>query len=153
MLYAALCQRVKMLILESPFVVAQESSWRHIQRMASSYNGSHLQQRLAQYHRDPDAVFSSWISGLGEFSDGESPFGEILARISCPVLVLQGANDEFGTKRHLDAILSALPRAQHETFADTGHLPHRQQTEAVLERVVRFLANDAKLPRARHLTQ
>jgi pimeloyl-ACP methyl ester carboxylesterase len=144
MLYAAICQRVRMLILESPFVVALESSWRHIQNMASSYTGSHLQQRLAQYHRDPDAVFSSWVSGVGEFTDGESPFGDILARISCPVLVLQGANDEFGTKRHLDAILSALPHAQHETFADTGHLPHRQQTEAVLERVGRFIANDAK---------
>jgi pimeloyl-ACP methyl ester carboxylesterase len=144
MLYAAISQRVKMLILESPFVIAQESSWRHIQGLASSYSGSHLQQRLAQYHRDPDSVFSSWISGVGEFADGESPFGDILARISCPVLVLQGANDEYGTKRHLDAILSALPGAQHELFLDAGHLPHRQQTEALLERVGRFIANDAK---------
>jgi pimeloyl-ACP methyl ester carboxylesterase len=32
-----------------------------------------------------------------------------------------------------------LPDAQHTTFADTGHLPHRQQTEAVIERVRRFL--------------
>jgi pimeloyl-ACP methyl ester carboxylesterase len=100
-----------------------------------------LQQRLAQYHQDPDTVFSSWVSGVGEFSDGESPFGDFIARISCPVLVLQGANDEFGTRRHLDAILASLPHAQHTTFADTGHLPHRQQTAAVIERVSRFLAD------------
>jgi pimeloyl-ACP methyl ester carboxylesterase len=149
MLYAAISQRVKMLILESPFVIAQESSWRHIRSMASAYNGSHLQQRLAQYHQDPDAVFSSWVSGVGEFSDGESPFGDFIARISCPVLVLQGANDEFGTKRHLDAILAVLPHAQHETFADTGHLPHRQQTDAVLERVRRFLTDHSKVEDAR----
>jgi pimeloyl-ACP methyl ester carboxylesterase len=117
--------------------------------MASAYRGSHLQQRLAQYHRDPDAVFSSWVSGVGEFSDGESPFGDFIARISCPVLVLQGAHDEFGTKRHLDAILAVLPHAQHETFADTGHLPHRQKTDAVLERVSRFLANHSKLQESR----
>ena len=143
MLYAAVSQRVKMLVLESPFVIAQESSRRHIQSMASTFNGSHLQRRLAQYHQNPDAVFSSWISGLGEFTDGESPFGDVIPQISCPVLVLQGANDEFGTKRHLDAILSELPDAQHETFADTGHLPHRQQTEGVLERVSRFVAREA----------
>lgn len=143
MLYAATSQRAKMLVLESPFVVAQKSSSHHIQKMASSYNGSHLQQRLAQYHQDPDAVFSAWVSGVGRFTDGESPFGDVLSRISCPVLVLQGANDEFGTKRHLDAILAALPNTQHETFADTGHLPHRQQTDAVLERVGRFVASNA----------
>src|SRR5271169_6359302 len=141
MLYAAISQRVKMLILESPFVIAQESSRQHIRSMASAYSCSHLQQRLAQYHLDPDTVFASWVSGVGKFSDGESPFGDFIARISCPVLVLQGADDEFGTKRHLDAILAVLPHAQHETFADTGHLPHRQQTDAVVERVSRFLAN------------
>jgi pimeloyl-ACP methyl ester carboxylesterase len=145
MLYAAISQRVKMLILESPFVIAQESSRRHILGMASAYSGSHLQQRLAQYHRDPDAVFSAWVSGVGEFSDGESPLGDFIARISCPVLVLQGAHDEFGTKRHLDAILAVLPDAQHETFPDAGHLPHRQKTDAVLERVSGFLANHSKL--------
>ena len=65
MLYAAISQRAKMLVLESPFVIAQESSRRHIRSMASNYSGSHLQQRLAQYHQDPDAVFSSWVSGVG----------------------------------------------------------------------------------------
>src|ERR1700733_8331933 len=145
MLYAAVSQRAKMVILESPFVIAQESSYRYIQNMASTYSGSHLQQRLSQYHQDPDTVFSSWVSGVGEFTDGESPFGDFIARISCPVLVLQGANDEFGTKRHLDAILAVLPNTQHTTFVDTGHLPHRQQTDAVIERVSRFLAGGSKL--------
>jgi pimeloyl-ACP methyl ester carboxylesterase len=79
---------------------------------------------------------------VSAFTDGESPFADYLARISCPVLVLQGAKDAFGSKRHLDAILAALPQAQHEAFADTGHLPHREQTEAVLARVRSFLAND-----------
>jgi pimeloyl-ACP methyl ester carboxylesterase len=141
-LYASISQRVRALILESPFVIAQESSRRHIQSMASSYNGSHLQQRLAQYHQNPDEVFDAWASGVSAFSDGESPFADFLARISCPVLVLQGADDAFGSKRHLDAILAALPEAQHEVFADTGHLPHRERTAAVLTRVSRFLAND-----------
>ena len=141
MLYAAISQRVKMLVLESPFVIAREASRTHIRSMASTYHGSRLQQRLALYHRDPDEVFFSWVEGVGEFSDGESPFGEFISRISCPVLVLQGANDEFGTTRHLNAIVSALPNVQHETFADTGHLPHRQCTKSVLERVSRFLAS------------
>ena len=75
--------------------------------------------------------------------EGESPFAGFLPHISCPVLVLQGENDAFGSKRHLDAILAALPETQHESFANTGHLPHREQTDAVLDRVSRFLKSVA----------
>jgi len=148
MLYAGDSQRARMLILESPFVIALGSSHQFIQNMAATYQGSHLQQRLARYHQDADAVFASWISGIDTLYENESPFEDFLPRISCPVLVLQGANDEFGTTRHLDALLSALPQVEHEMFADTGHLPHRQQTDAVLDRVRRFIAKNRRAPGA-----
>jgi pimeloyl-ACP methyl ester carboxylesterase len=148
MLYAGDSQPAKMLILESPFVIALESSHRLIRNMAATYSGSHLQQRLALYHQDADAVFASWISGIDTLHENESPFEDFLPRISCPVLVLQGENDEFGTARHLNALLGALPHVEHETFADTGHLPHRQQTDAVLDRVSRFIAENGKAPTA-----
>ena len=139
-LYAARSQRVSALILESPFVIPQESSRRHIRSMEAAYPGSHLQQRLTQYHQNPDEVFFAWSSGVGAMKEGDSPFAGFLPQISCPILVLQGENDAFGSKRHLDAILAALPETQHESFANTGHLPHREQTEGVLARVNLFLA-------------
>jgi pimeloyl-ACP methyl ester carboxylesterase len=142
MLFAATMQTAKLLILESPFVVASETSHQFILNMAAGYQGSHLQQRLANYHRDADAVFASWIAGVKELRANEAPFREFLPRILCPVLVLQGADDEFGTTRHLQALLAALPHLEHEMLADAGHLPHRQQTEAVLARVRRFLAEN-----------
>ena len=83
MLYAAISQRVKMLILESPFVVALESSWRHIQNMASSYTGSHLQQRLAQYHRDRGCGLL--LLGLG--SRRIYRWGVSVRRYPCPNLL------------------------------------------------------------------
>ena len=142
MLFAATMQTAKLLILESPFVVAGEASRQLILKMAAAYEGSHLQQRLANYHRDADAVFASWIAGVKELHAHESPFHEFLPRITCPVLVLQGVDDEFGTARHLQALLAALPHLEQEQLADAGHLPHRQQTEAVLARVSRFVAEN-----------
>lgn len=139
-LYAAQSQRASMLILESPFVVALESSRILIERMAAGYRGSQLQRRLAQYHRDPDSVFATWVAGIEGLRVGTMPFSDALERVTCPVLVLQGAEDEFGTTQHLDVLKAALPQMQCAVFADTGHLPHRQQQEAVLERVRRFVA-------------
>lgn len=66
---------------------------------------------------------------------------DVLAKIACPVLVLQGADDEFGSIWHLQAIKSAIADVQHECFPNTGHLPHREQADRVLNRVGRFLVD------------
>lgn len=140
MLYAATSTRVKAIVLESPIVNAAKSSSVVIERMAAEYQGSKLQSRLGQYHRDADAVFYAWVDWAATLEDGQSFLPGVLPRIICPVLVLQGANDEFGSTKPLRDIQAALPDVQHETYANTGHLPHREQTELVLERVARFLA-------------
>ncbi len=142
MLVAATTQRAKMLILESPYVVALEESTRFIQNLAGGYQGSDLQERLQKYHREADAVFASWIAGVEALRENRSPFAGFLEQIHCPVLVLQGADDDFGTTQHLQALLAALPGLRFQSFPGAGHLPHRQNTEAVLERVSRFVATN-----------
>jgi len=149
MLYGAVSQRAKMLILESPFVIAQESSYRHIQNMASTYSGSHLQQRLAQYHQDPDTVFSSWVSGVGEFTDGESPFG-----ISLPVFPVRYLCSRVRTT-------NSEPNGTWMRFLPCCQRPVRgplripdifligNKPEACSNGSSRFLANDAKLQESR----
>jgi pimeloyl-ACP methyl ester carboxylesterase len=68
---------------------------------------------------------------------------QILPRIACPVLLLQG-NPE------LDALLSdsdlalakrLLPRAEHVKFPLLGHALFMQQPKPVLDEVLRFLAS------------
>lgn len=142
MMYAAGSQRAKAIILESPFLTGLKKSDDHIRTLAESYAGSRLQQSLTRYHRNPDAVFASWIDGIRKLPQGRAVFGDSIHEISCPVLVLQGENDEFGTTPHLEALLAQLPQLQSEVFTATGHLPHRQSTEAVLARVRSFLCEN-----------
>jgi pimeloyl-ACP methyl ester carboxylesterase len=139
MLFAALSGRARSLILESPFVVAEASSAEHIVRMAAAYQGSKLQERLALYHHDADGVFHAWADwAIGPWPETLLP-RELLNQIKCPVLVLQGENDVFGSTVHREALRAVLPAVEFELFAHTGHLPHREQTEPVLNRVARFL--------------
>jgi pimeloyl-ACP methyl ester carboxylesterase len=139
MLYAASSNPVKALIVESPFVIPEKSASRVVEKMAAEYPGSKLQSRLGQYHQDPDAVFHAWVRWASAQPEDISLLQHILPRIACPVLVLQGANDEFGADTHLRAIQSILPGVQNETFSNTGHLPHREATDLLLNRVVLFL--------------
>jgi pimeloyl-ACP methyl ester carboxylesterase len=139
MLFAAQSDRAESLILESPFVVAEASSAEHTARMAAAYRGSKLQERLALYHRDPDEVFYAWADWATGLKPGIPLLQALLNQIECPVLVLQGENDAFGSTVHREVLRAALPAVEFELFANTGHLPHREQTEPVLSRVARFI--------------
>jgi pimeloyl-ACP methyl ester carboxylesterase len=141
LLYAAMSKRIRALILESPFVVTSSAAGELIHKMAADYPGSKLQERLAHYHQHPDEVFASWTQWATSLGSEVFPLREFLPRITCPVLVLQGARDEFGTSMQLAALQAAIPNLQHETYPDTGHLPHKEQTDRVLQRVSQFLSS------------
>ena len=151
MLYAALSHNIRALILESPFILNNPEAVKLTEAMIAAYPGSKLQQRLALYHQHPDDVFASWTSWATMLGKEAFPLRDFLHRIACPVLVLQGARDEFGTTLHLETLQSSIPNLQHETFSDTGHLPHREQTDRVLQRVSHFLSNTT-LPNQHPLT-
>jgi pimeloyl-ACP methyl ester carboxylesterase len=146
LLFAAESRSVKAVIAESPFLVAHSAAAYLTAQMDKAYAGSKLQQRLAQYHREPDAVFRSWIDWTQTLTDGEFALRPALPKISCPLLVVQGADDPFGADIHLRVIRSALPHAQHNTLPATGHMPHREQTALVLDHVSQFLAGVRNQP-------
>ncbi len=141
MLYAASSKRIRALILESPFVLTSNAAGELIRRMAAAYPGSKLQERLAHYHQHPDEVFSSWTAWAATLGEEVFPLREFLPRITCPVLVLQGDRDEFGTTPQLAALQASIPNLEHESYPETGHLPHKEQTDRVLHRVSQFLSS------------
>lgn len=58
---------------------------------------------------------------------------DALRRVSCPVLVLHGGHDEFGSARHPERIaaLAAGPATMH-LLPGCGHVLHREQADVVL---------------------
>ncbi|MGA7157247.1 MAG: alpha/beta hydrolase [Acidobacteriaceae bacterium] len=140
MLYTAQNSTVRALILESPFVVSTNAAGDLIHKMAAAYPGSKLQERLAHYHQHPDDVFNAWTSWAATLGNEVFAYRDFLPRIACPVLALQGARDEFGIALQLAALQETIPHLEHEIYPDTGHLPHREQTDRVLQRVSQFLS-------------
>lgn len=99
-------------------------------------------ERLEKYHGDKAPwVLSAWVdTWLDEGFRGWT-LDASLVRVRCPLLALHGDADEFGSPRQPEryATLAAGP-AQMRLLPGCGHVPHREQPEAVLDAVVPFLA-------------
>ena len=99
--------------------------------------------KLRKWHGDKtrwvlDAWTETWLSD--EFSSWTIyPY---LPRITSPVLAMHGDSDEYGPASLSVRIAEGIKgRGQQATIAQCGHIPHAEQTEAVLNLIATFLEN------------
>lgn len=141
LLYAAQHpEQVAAVIAEAPIVTQEKQARERIRELSAIYESSELQRKLARYHRDADAVFHSWAANINKPLLQGFPLHQYLRKITCPVLALQGSQDEFGGAAQLTALQRYIPQAQCEVIPNAGHLLHREQIDLVIERVSAFLA-------------
>jgi len=95
--------------------------------------------RLAAYHDDPHGAFRGWNDIWLDPAFESWSIEEFLPNIRCPVLVIQGENDEYGTRAQLDAIASGAVGVETILLPACGHTPHREQERATLEAVGQFI--------------
>ena len=131
---------VQSLVLEAPHVFVEDVSLISIARLKRHYVEANLRDRLKRYHRDVDMAFHGWNDVWLDPAFREWNLVEYLPRVSCPVLLIQGDLDEYGTLRQIDAIERQVAGpVERLILANCGHSPHRDQREAVLAAVADFL--------------
>jgi pimeloyl-ACP methyl ester carboxylesterase len=130
------------LVLEAPHVFVEPLTVASIAALGGAYETTDLRRRLARHHRDPDLMFRRWNRIWLDPAFRAWDIRDCLPRISAPVLMIQGEDDEYGTRAQLEAIGSAAAgRTEVLMLPACGHAPHRDQTEAVLDRTRRFAAS------------
>ena len=65
---------------------------------------------------------------------------EYLPKIRCPVLAIQGEDDEYATMRQIDVIAEQVPGTKLLKLPRCGHSPHRDQEAAVLDALAAFIS-------------
>ncbi len=141
------------LIVMAPHVMLEDLSIRSIRAAKQMYETTDLRAKLARYHADPDSAFWGWNDVWLNPDFLNWNIEEFLPRIRCPVLAIQGENDEYGTMEQIDRIARQLPDTELVKLPDCGHSPHRDKPSAVLEAVARFVekirrpASAGKAPR------
>ncbi len=127
------------LVVMAPHIVVEDISIISIAGARVAYETTDLRARLAKYHDDPDSAFWGW-NGIWlnpQFRDW-SIEGEISA-IRCPVLAVQGLEDEYGTLEQIRGIAQRVPTTELLELPSCGHSPHRDQSSAVIGAVQHFL--------------
>lgn len=131
--------RVAGVIAVAPHIFVEDVSVRSIGAAREAYGATDLRARLARYHTDPDSAFWGWNDVWLDPAFRSWNIETALPAIRCPVLAVQGEDDEYGTMDQIERIARLAPDVELVRLADCRHSPHRDQPEAVLEALVRFV--------------
>jgi pimeloyl-ACP methyl ester carboxylesterase len=141
LIYAGVHNRVRGLVLLAPHVFVEDLSVQSIVEAKAEFETTNLPEKLARYHRDAAQTFWGWNNVWLHPDFRRWNIEEYLPRITCPILVIQGHDDEYGTMAQPEAI-ARQSRGPVEILrlANCRHSAHRDQPDAVLEAIARFVS-------------
>lgn len=145
LLYAAYYpQQPLALIVAAPHIFVEELSLSSIRKAREVWLETDMPQRLGRYHDDVEGVFWGW-NNIWLHPDFESwNITALLKQIECPVLALQGEQDEYGTLAQVTEIKTYAPQTQNVVIPNCGHSPHRDQPNALQAAVEPFFKTISK---------
>lgn len=134
-------RKVAGVIAAAPHLFVEDISVTSIAAAKTAFETSGLRARLGRYHDDVDGVFWAWNRIWLDPAFRSWNIEEYVGRIGCPVLAIQGEQDEYGTLRQVDRIAELASDVRLLKLADCRHSPHRDQPDRVLAEVTRWLSS------------
>lgn len=135
--YSSRCAGV---IVVAPHIMVEDISITSIQIARDAYLHQGLRERLARYHDDVDSAFFGWNDLWLSPAFRSWSIEAELKNIRCPVLAIQGEDDEYGTMEQVYGIRRVLPDAIVVPVAHCGHSPHRDQPQLLSDAVAQFVS-------------
>jgi pimeloyl-ACP methyl ester carboxylesterase len=136
---ARFVHQVRGAIVLAPHIMVEDVSVASIKKARSAYLQTDLKQRLAKHHQDADSAFWGWNNIWLHPDFRNWSIEEDIRAIPCPVLAVQGLDDEYGSLAQVRGIAQRVPQTQLLELASCGHSPHRDQADAVIWAVKHFV--------------
>lgn len=141
LLYAAMPNNLaKNIIILAPHLYAEAEAIAGVQQAIHWYEKGDLKSRLARYHADVNSAFWGWAGVWGnDHSLSSWNIEQEIQAIRCPVLTIQGTEDEYATLAQVYDVKKNIPHAEICILEDCRHSPHLDMPETVLQHVQNFL--------------
>ena len=138
LIYAGAHDRVRGLVVLAPHVFVEDLSVASIAEAKVTFQTTNLPEKLARHHRDAERTFWGWNNIWLHPEFRHWNIEEYLPRITCPILAIQGLDDQYGTMAQVEAIeRQSGGSVEVVRLADCRHSPQRDQPEATLDAKVR----------------
>jgi pimeloyl-ACP methyl ester carboxylesterase len=131
--------RVRALILEAPHVFVEDLGVTSIAAAKVAYQTTNLRSKLGIYHDEVDATFWGWNDIWLDPRFRSWNIESYLESITCPILCIQGEQDDYGTPAQVEAIAAHILGTEIVMLPDCAHSPHRDRREATLEKMAEFV--------------
>jgi pimeloyl-ACP methyl ester carboxylesterase len=125
----------------APHVFVEDITVRSIAEARTTFENTDLAARLGRYHNDVVSTFRGWndIWLHPEFRDWN--IEQHLGGIAVPVLLIQGKDDQYGTRAQVEAIARQVSGpSQTLMLSKCGHLPHVDQRDSAIEAIRNFVS-------------
>jgi pimeloyl-ACP methyl ester carboxylesterase len=132
---AAFPAHVAGLVVLAPHCFVEDQTVASIAALQVPEVRSALLARLARYHRAAEPMFDAWSSIWLDAGFRGWSITDRMHRIGCPVLAVQGLDDEYGSLEQIHSMARAVPGTRLLELAACGHSPHRDQPQALVAAV------------------
>lgn len=141
LIHAGAGHAVRGVIAMAPHVFIEPICISSIRKATEAFETTDLPARLGRYHKDARKMFYGWADvWLDPAFKGWDIRADYLANVRCPVLAIQGYEDEYGTMEQLDQIAFHVKGVcELVKLRDCGHAPFRDQPEGVLAQTSLFV--------------
>lgn len=142
LLYAARYpEKVTAVISEAAHVYVDDLTVAGIYDALRAYETTDFKTKLVKYHGDnAEFMFRRWANTWLSEKHRDWTMEEPLKKINCPVLVIQGREDQYGTLGQVEAIAGTVSGVSEKLLIpECRHVPHHEKRDLVLDGVQCFL--------------
>jgi pimeloyl-ACP methyl ester carboxylesterase len=126
-------------VVVAPHIFVEDISIRSITEARMVYQTTDLKSKLSRYHYDADSAFWGWNDIWLNPAFRHWNLTQAIKTITCPLMAVQGLEDEYGTLEQIRGIKRLLPNTQLLELPDCGHSPHKDQPAALVDASVSFI--------------
>jgi len=137
---------VRGVVAMAPHVFVEDITVKSIAAAKATFQNTDLAERLGRYHDDAVSTFWGWNDIWLHPDFLRWNIEAFLPGVKCPLLLIQGEDDQYGTAAQVEAIARQVSGpVETLMLPDCAHSPHQSmQKDATVAAIAGFVSNLGK---------